>query len=243
MTKLHFLLIYQISLALPLLAAERRLSFETDMEVYSLTFDDSKISGGTLRELSWLSPYMPVEIPSPYTSGTSETKEYVDKVLVPADLETCITKDPAYQGCSNDQPGTRMFFRNAQVNIAKSEAELQHLKNLKVPHELIPVKKYLEEKFWDYLSVEKARLAYYRSWNVAPLIHATKAICGRDADLSIVHRLSGQDHDVRYRLTKYDWHNQVNNCILKAGTYPIQSWKAFLSDYGIQEKRRFKRVE
>lgn len=242
MCKSHLELICAISLALPLLAAQHKLTFETDMEVYTLTFDDSRISESDLRELAWLSPYIPVEIPSPYMNSTSETKERTDKRLLALPLEACST-DPAYHDCSKNRPGTGTFFYNAQVDIAKSQAQLRHLTNLKVPRELKPVQRYLREKLQSGISIEKARLAYYKTWDTKYLVHATQAICGDNANLSIINRLDQQDHSARYRIVRYDWGTQVNECIEQNGSYPMQSWKAFLSDYGIQEKRRFKRID
>ncbi|MBV8866620.1 MAG: hypothetical protein JO210_14595 [Acidobacteriaceae bacterium] len=239
----RFVTIFGISLVASLVAAERNLTFDDEWDRYTLTFDDSKISQTALRQLAWLSPHMPPDMPSPYDSATSDINGVIDKVFTARPLERCSAEDPAYRDCSSNQLDSRTFFHNAEVNIAKSETQLRRLQHLQVPAELARVKEYLTDKLERYLLIEKARSAYYKNWNVSVLLYTTKSICGNDADLTILRQLSGQPRRVQYRLVQHDWSNQMSSCISKNGTYPVQSWKTFLSVYKIKENLRMKRVD
>jgi hypothetical protein len=239
------LLVVLVPLTTPVAAKEQTLVFDDpEWEVYTLTFDDTRISATAVRKLAWLSPDMP-DVPGPFMSLRGENGNEVDRFLAPPDVNLCNEFDPAYKNCKANRPGSPTFFRNAAVNITKGREQESRLARMWVPNELLEVKRYLLATLQLYLSVERAELAYLKTGNAGILAPVTEKLCGRDPDPALLSKLGGTgSQDEKFHVAHYEWHNLVNQCILaRKGRYPIADWKKFVSDYGITERHRFRRVD
>lgn len=233
-----------VSLAARAAANEKTLVFDDEWEVYTLTFDEARISGVALRNLSWFSPDM-TDVSAPFRTFRGQDGKNIDKFFAPPHLTNCVPGDPAYKNCANNRPGSRTFFQNAAANIAKGKEQESRLARMQVPNQLRRVKQYLLTTLTLYESTEQAELAYLRTWDPGILISETDKLCGSDPNPALLRQLGGSgSHDEKFHLVDDDWQNLANQCILgKKGRYPIADWKKFLSDYGITEHYRVRRVD
>jgi hypothetical protein len=61
------------SFSFALQANEEHLKYETETDRYELVFNDQRISVEDMRKVAWLSPYIPPDIPSPFSWSAAST--------------------------------------------------------------------------------------------------------------------------------------------------------------------------
>src|SRR5947209_8216865 len=82
----------------PLVGKEQHLRFDTETDVYELTFDDGAISYEEMQRIAWLSPLIDPTLPhAPFMTGTQRVvPDKVEKIVMALPLETCL---PGYAEC------------------------------------------------------------------------------------------------------------------------------------------------
>ncbi len=223
-------------------AQTRTLTFKTIDDVDTVSFDPAKISEAKLRQLILLSPFVVSyfnDLPaSDFSAAGSRQGDIVDKVFLALPLELCIASDPAYSHCEANNIGGPNFLRNAKVNLGKGRGGLKWLQNLDYPKELQPVVKFLLDGLALSLWIEETRFKYYSTWNEGVLKGVHDGIDPVQLCLETFRKLeAASSKEEKYRITRFDW----ANCIVKAihrqlGSYPVQSWNAFLQTHGITER-------
>lgn len=180
-----------------------------------------------------------------YTYDAAKLKPYIFRDLLqvspfsshmPPSLELCVEGDTQYRPCGNRALGADNFLVNADVNIRKGQEVLSALDRLNLPASLLPPQRYYRRGVGFWLCLERARLAYYRG---DP--NALRATCdGVDASAKcpdwIKQAAVAQSNADRDRLAKSEWHNCMNDAFHESySEYPIEAWRAFLKEFGIQE--------
>jgi hypothetical protein len=223
---------------------ERTLVFGDNELKYQVTFDPLKISESEVRKLVPLSPYSDDSDAKPFSSGISAQRnikgeEIRDKTFAAPELELCIDDDPLYLPCSTRDLRDPNFFANAETNILEGERELSLLDNMSYPEQLRPVVKYLRQSLSFSLSMQRARLEYFKTWNIEALKQNYGTFdpvsdCGQ-----VLRQIdSSSSKDDKYSLVSFQWRNCVGGGLhhLYFGRYPMQSWVRFLKDYGMSDK-------
>jgi hypothetical protein len=219
----------------------RTLTFKTTDDVDTVSFDQSKISEAKLRQLILLSPVIVSyfnDLPDRgFSAAGSRQGDKLDKAFLALPLELCIAIDRAYSHCEENSIGGPNFLRNAKVNLEKGREGLKWLQNLDYPKELQPVVKYLLDRLALSLWIEETRFRYYSTWNEADLKMVHDGIDPSQVCPETFRKLeAATSEEEKYRIVRFDW----ANCMIKAidhqvGSYPINSWNAFLQSHGITE--------
>lgn len=222
-------------------AQTRTLTFKTIDDVDSVSFDQAKISEAKLRQLILLSPVIVSyfnDLPArDFSAAGSRQGDIVDKSFLALPLELCIASDPAYSHCEENNIGGPNFLRNAKVNLEKGRGGLKWLQNLDYPKELQPVVKFLLDGLAHSLWIEETRFKYYSTWNESVLKGPHDGIDPVQLCPETFRKLkTAGSKEENYSIIRIDW----ANCFVKAihrqlGSYPVQSWNAFLQTYGITE--------
>src|SRR6266478_333989 len=222
------------------------LTFKTVNDIYTVSFDSSRISERRVRELIILSPFVVDYInDSPtkdFSAAGSTVGAVVNKLLIAQPLELCIANDPAYSDCGNNDISTSNFMRNAETNLRKGRRGLLSLQHLDPPSELEPVFKFLQEGLALSLRIEEARFRYYTTWDQNVLKAEQASIAPAQICQETFQKLSAASSNAeKYGTVRFDW----ANCMVRAvhahlGQYPTSSWNAFLQAYGISEHYQIK---
>lgn len=222
------------------------LTFKTVNDIYTVSFDSSRIPERRVRELIILSPFVVDYInDSPtknFSAAGSTVGTVVNKLLIALPLELCIANDPAYSNCAKNDVSTPNFLRNAEINLRKSRRGLASLEHLDVPSELEPVFKFLQEGLALSLWIEETRFRYYTTWdeNILKAEHA--GIDPAQLCQETFQKLNAANSkEQKYEIVRFDWANCMVRAVnRKLGQYPTDSWNAFLKAYGISEHYEMK---
>lgn len=224
-------------------AKEQHLRYEDEMQVYDLAFDDQKISAAEMRQIVQLSPYLLVDIPSPFLRTLSWFgKNPVDKSFIVPWLEV---RNPGYSE-SGKVTVSPAFSKYAVINLGHGRKEIRLLQDEKLPEVLGPVRSYLLQGLRFSLALQEARYRYFRTGDVGALrrVLCEECTCDGDEEKILDHLKNASDAAARLRVSRYEWQNQVLKCHqARASTYPTAVWKAFLKQFGIRESYHFRHVE
>jgi hypothetical protein len=211
-------------LALPAAArAEtQRLVFPTLLGEYHLAFDDRRAPEGEVRALVVLSPHL---------AGWNS-------LAVAPRLERCVVGDAAYLECRTRSPQSPSFLWNARVNLERGGAALSHLRGLRTPAELEPVRTWLQRSLSFSLWLEETKLEFFRTGDIAVLGRRYEDVePGRDCGPIIAAIARAGSPDAQFDLVVLHWHNCVNDRYRRTlGDYPLPAWKRFLSAWHIHER-------
>lgn len=230
-------------LSLVLCAKEQHLKYENDMQVYELEFNDQKISAAEMRQIVQFSPYLWVDIPSPFTAIKSWNNNQIDRQFIVPWLEL---ENPAYSESGTSSTIRPAFLKHAALNLKRGREEVALLRSLKVPEVLAPVRSYLLQNLEFSLAIEEARYAYFKTGDIGPLrrILCEECPCDEGQERILGKLKDAPNGAARLRISRYKWQNQVLDCRRPhAGTYPIEAWKQFVKQFGIQESYHFKHVD
>lgn len=222
------------------------LTFKTVNDVYTVSFDSSRIPERRVRELIILSPFVLDYIndapAKDFSAAGSTVGTVVNKLLIALPLELCIANDPIYSNCDNNTISAPNFMRNAEINLQKSRRGLASLQHLNPPSELEPVFNFLQEGLALSLWIEETRFRYYTTWDEKVLKETHLGIDPEPLCQEAFQKLdAANSKEEKYEIVRFDW----ANCMVRAvnrqlGQYPIDSWNAFLKAYGISEHYEMK---
>lgn len=221
-----------------LTANEQHLKFETDTDRYELTINDQRISMEDMRNIAWLSPYIPPDIRSPFFMVAAQhvagTAVRWEKLIVALPLETCT---PSYSECQN-QSLNSAFFENAARNLKEARQQLQSLRSEKLPESLERVRAYLAESLKTTLDLQEARYAALKTGSIEPLRRVTCQYCRcGDSEEDLFRKVSALGGVKRKEFTFAEWYNHVFKCFRQHDQgYPLADWNKFIKDFGIREK-------
>jgi hypothetical protein len=217
------------------------LIFDSGDEIDTVTFDPGKISDTKLRDLMLLSPYIVDyfnQLPArDIWAGGSTNGGVPDKSFFPLSLDFCEPRDGDYVHCETTQVDGPNFVHNAKVNLNKGRRGLDWLETLEVPKDLEPVTRFLVDALRISLQTGENKLKYYSTWDQDFLRKAHEGIQPAEQCSTEFWKLDGAaSQKEKYAVVEHDWSSCVNQAIHeKLGHYPVESWKAFLHDYGIVE--------
>ena len=205
-------------------AEEKTIILETgSCSNYFFTFDTSKISGEQLRR--YLKLYPPTSFPN-----------------IPV-LELCVAADPSYQECGTRDIRAANYLKNAETNIKKSEKELRELVDLykQSPKELRPLLAYHKRRFNFWISLEKRRLDFYKSWHIGLLRRKLQGLEPEKICPEIIEKIKlAASNEERYELARYGWDNAINQEFHRRWPEEMvpeeQCWKDFLNRFGIRKE-------
>ncbi|MBV8812119.1 MAG: hypothetical protein JO033_25915 [Acidobacteriaceae bacterium] len=233
--------------------------FDTETDIYELTFDDQAISYDEMQRIAWLSPLIDPTLPHvPFMMGTQRVvPDKVEKIVMALPLETCL---PGYEECQTPTLDAA-FLRNAADVLKKTRGQLQLLETESLPAVLEPVRSYLVFTLKTTLDWTGAEYAYLRDSNMAPARAQFCQYCSCSGDYSRVQNLAEEkspnlrgsptwqllpglldrmaaetDPKKRLQLATHDFPNVLMQCFAAHDPgYPMQAWKDFLTQYRIQE--------
>jgi hypothetical protein len=212
------------------------LMFGDAEQKYTLTFDPLKISENEVRRIVALSPY--TEDEGPFTTGIEVNNDVRDKVIIAPRLERCIDNDSRYRSCGTRDLHDPHYFASAEINIQEAERQLSVLDNGRYPKQLEPVVKHLRRSLSFSLWIEQTRLEYYKTWDIEVLRRGYGNFEPAISCAKIFRQLdSAASRDEKYFLVSFGWYN----CVLDGtrsqfGRYPMEAWREFLTDFGIDEQ-------
>jgi hypothetical protein len=128
------------------------------------------------------------------------------------------------------------WIRRSRAEVEAARAKLQPRKDVKVPAELEPARKFVVDEALLQHEIDLALLDVVEKNDAAPL--ASRVLPGVDADTGAacagaVKKVSAQpSRDGKLREARFEW----SNCVIRRkGSYPVAAWKAFLKRYRIIE--------
>jgi hypothetical protein len=228
-------------------AKEQHLKYDDDsMEVYELTFDDQTISIADVQKIVWFSPNLQFDIKgAPFAMhgswvATRAGVQAIDKGPLLPWLEVC---NPGYAACYHPILNAS-FLRNANLNLTKGKQEIEELRRMSVPAALEPVKQHFLENMEFQLALHQSRYNYLKSGDVQQLrkLLCDQCPCGQQED-TLIHSLKTALTGATKLARSNDWYNEVWQCRNPKSKYPLEAWQQFLTQFGIQEKYRFRHVE
>ena len=220
-----------------LVAASQTVTIETETDFYTVTYDDQRISAAEVREILYLSPYYPPDVPSPYfmTGGAVKEGQRVVRLkwFASIPLEQC---NPGYTECAHEQL-TPAFFANAQENLDKTQRTLNKLHSENLPEALEPVRAYLVKYLHETMSMEQARFNFLKTGKSEELVNIQCELCHCKDRASILQSFERIPQD-KLEWSRI-WHNRVVDCMHEHDTgYPIDAWNSFIKSFGIHETYR-----
>jgi hypothetical protein len=222
-----------------LTAKENHLVYDGDAYIYELTFDDSRISAGDMREIWWLSPWVGQPPIGPFNIFGQD----IDKVFMVPRPDRC---EPGANCSRNARDPDADFLENAARNLRVGDGQVKRLRKVKLPSVLEPVRSYLLLRLKLSLEREKARYRYLKSGDLGPLRSLLCACsCGTPEEALLQQLKTTSDFDTKIGLTQHQWHNQALECERKLYPpgYPMAAWKQFIKDFGIAEQRAYKQID
>jgi len=219
------------------------LTFKTDYDIDTISFDPSVISEAKLRQLILLSPFIVTYLNSiparDFSAAGARKGTEVDKSFIALPLELCMAGDSAYSHCEDNGISGPNLLRNAKVNLEKGKRGLAWLARLDYPAELTPVVTFLEKSLERSVWVEETRFEYYSTWDENALKKTHTGIDPESSCPGIFSQLQTASKEEKYRIVRFDW----ANCIVKTidrqlGPYPSGAWNAFLKAYRITEEHK-----
>ncbi len=203
-------------------AETQRLVFPTLLGEYHLAFDDRRTPEAEVRALVVLSPHL---------AGWNS-------LAVAPRLERCVVGDAAYLECSTRSPQSPSFLWNARVNLERGGTALTHLRGLRTPAELEPVRTWLQRSLTFSLWLEETKLEFFRTGDAAVLRRRYEDVDpGRDCGSIVAAIAQAGSPDAQFDLVVLGWHNCVNNQYRRRlGEYPLPAWKRFLAAWRITER-------
>jgi len=228
---------------------QSHFAIDTDEYHYSATFDPARISKEKLRELLVFSPYDFGERwkigQQQINTSMSATPQKLQKGVIPNSLELCVDADPRYLPCGKRDISDENFFANAQINLRINDEALAALNRVNVPDELQSILQQFQSSLSFYTTVERRRLEYLRTGDVAVLTQPIGNIdpskeCGAELrELKLATNLQR-----RYELSRYSWSNCLASVWNRTSrAYPNADWQSFLANYRITEKFSYKSVD
>ncbi len=142
---------------------------------------------------------------------------------------------------------TSPFFINAEKVLAYGRNEIKMLQSEKLPPVLEPGRSYLLRYLHFSLTVGELRFSYIKTGETKSLVEMLCQYCSckSEANQKLVKEL-GEHSSIaaRTKISLYSWYNTVLLCFnSQSGTYPVEVWKQFLQQYGIQETLRHKHID
>jgi hypothetical protein len=191
-----------------------------------LNFDEKNISEKMLRVLV----------------GEIHPQSFNLNYVVTYQLELCIKGDKDYFQCGSRNIHDNNFFKNAEVNLRKSRADLDHLETLQYISELEPIVAYFRKCLEFGMWKNESLLQFYKTWDIQHLKTRFNGI-----DPSIVAREAidnietARSKESKYKLARKEWGNAVNRYFrIRIGELPREAWDVFLKKYNIEEKIIYK---
>jgi hypothetical protein len=250
----------------PLQGKEQHLRFDTETEVYELTFDDQVVSYADMQRIAWLSPLIDPTVPHPPFFMTIQrvVPGKIEKHIIASPLETCM---PSYTECRNPTLN-EAFLRNAAEVLKKTGEQLELLKEESLPGVLEPVRSYLIFTLQSTLYWNKAKYAYLRDSNMEPVREQFCKYCLCSSDPGRIEKMAveknphlrgssdwklipglldrmAKENDPAKKLTlaTHDFQNVLVHCFAAHDPgYPVQVWKDFLKQYNIRESFKPKAI-
>jgi hypothetical protein len=233
-----------------LIAKEQHLVLDGDIDIYELTFDDTRISAAAMQEIWWFSPWVDSPPKGPFEIARAEWKSpigdiIVDKTFYAPELELCVIKPDA--NCNpNPEVPDAAFLENAARNLKTGDEQVGKLQKDKLPSVLEPVRVYLLLHLKISIEREKARYEFLKSGDLTPMqrILCGECSCSAEQEVLLKQLKTTIEDRQKLRLTR-KWHNEALKCEAKTypPAYPMAAWKQFINDFGIKEQRRYKQID
>jgi hypothetical protein len=236
-------------------AKEQRLTYDQDVSVYELIFDDTRISLVQMREAAWLSPYVSAAygtaFPAPFELAGSETKSPdgtldLDKVFLAPWLELCTAVPPAKCAPYDPLIPNAAFLRNAAKNLKRGDDQIDRLRRESLPAALEPVRAYLLQHLKRSVERQRYRYGYLKSGDAIPMgqLLCRECTCGASEESMLAQLKTVSDPKAKLELST-KWDQRLFECERKRHppAYPLAAWERFLKDFGITERRRFKHID
>lgn len=207
-------------LPLSLPAMERKVvRIDGPGDAWEVSFDTARMSWETAYDIAKLSPDM----------------NYFSYPII--DVTTCETGSAEYAPCGTRDYLDPNFFKNAEVNLRRADALIQHLAKMSAPGALGVVRDHVlkRQKFWLWLHT--TRIAYLRTGDIR-LLEGGGPAPDTACQESVENVRKARTTDERYRLSLYDWLNCVNGHseLVRQETYPLAAWQKAMTENGISVK-------
>jgi hypothetical protein len=138
--------------------------------------------------------------------------------------------------CQVNDISSPNFLRNAEINLKKSQRGLAWLRLLRRPKELQPVIDYLLHGLELSVWTEEIEFRYYTNWSESVLKEMHYGSNPAQHCLNVFKKLeTATSQEEKYRIVRFDWAGCAKAVGTRQGQYPIDSWNAFLREYGIGE--------
>ena len=181
-----------------------------------LHFDPAVISEEYLSRVAVLGPYLaPARAGFDGLCGVDDGQEYYCdlRLLLGPDLGVAESELGAVQSLLGDLPG------------------------LSVPSELDAVLAYVRRETAFYVCLRRAALAYYRGDDSALSVVCEEVDASAACPDSVVRAPHMRTPELRYRLVEYGWQGCMHERFeATVGLYPIENWRRFLRNNGIDEE-------
>lgn len=243
-------LVFLLCCSLNLVAKDQHLVYDGESYIYELTFDDGRISDDTMRDIWWLSPWVGEPPQGPFGIAGSvwispQGETLVDKVFYAPWLELCFEK-PGVNCDRNPEVLDKAFLENASRNLRIGDEQVERLRKEELPSILEPVRVYLLLHLNSSLEREKARYAYLKSGDLKPMQHVlcSERACS-DTENKLLKQLEREiDGTHKIKLSR-TWINQAleGERKIHPPAYPIEVWKHFLKEFGVNENRQLKQID
>jgi hypothetical protein len=128
------------------------------------------------------------------------------------------------------------WLRRSRAGIEAARAKLEPLRDMKVPAELEPARKFVVDEALLHHEIDLALLEVVEKNDAAPLVdRVLPGIDVRGACAGAVKKVGAQpSREGKLNEARFEW----NNCVIqRKGSYPTAAWKAFLKRYRITEVR------
>ena len=220
-----------------LAGAEKKIVINEGDEVYTATFDDTKVPEANMREWVLLSPYVgnPFNSDENFYMAITESPDVkkINKFFYAPPLDQCRTPE-----CGS-RPVDSAWLANAEKSLDIGQKQVQRLDAMTLPAVLEPVRSYLLAYLRFSLDLERARFWYIKDGDVQPLRELVAATCrsSKPEDASMFADLAAAPQTARPAVSGHGWHNRMIDCRASEGSYPIASWQAFVRNYGLKEAK------
>jgi hypothetical protein len=158
---------------------------------------------------------------------------------------------PAHAGfdgvCGVNEAGEETYcdlrlLRGPDLDVAETElgdvvSLLGVLAGLSVPSELDAVLAYVRRETAFYVCLRRAALAYYRGDDSALSVVCEEVDASAACPDFVARAPRMHTPELRYRLVEYGWQGCMHKRFeATVGLYPIENWRMFLRDNGIDEE-------
>jgi hypothetical protein len=217
----HCVLLFCLLLPFNSFAKEIRIyGGRADIEI-TLNFNEDIISEKLIRTYADIHPML-----------------YDFSYAVTYQLELCIQSNKSYFRCGTRNIHDMNFFKNAEVNLQRSRADLDYLENLPFEEELFPLVNYFKKCIEFGIWKNEALLKFYQTWDIQYLKSSYGDIDTASIASEAIQSINASEsHEEKYRLARKMWSNAVNRYFRnKIGKLPGQAWDNLLKKYNIEEE-------